>query len=67
MLVHSRHVLLIFADMKDTAVNLGMKRLDAAIQHLRKAGELGNVFDGDAGIAQQLSCPSGRNQLDLHC
>ena len=50
--------------MQDAAVHLRMQRLDAPIKHLRKPGQLGNIFYGDAGIAQQLGRASGRNQLD---
>ena len=41
-----------------------MQRLDAAVEHFRKAGEFGDVFDGDAGIAQQLGRASGGDEFD---
>ncbi len=41
-----------FAAMQDAAVHFGMQRLDASIEHFREASEFGDVFDGDAGIAQ---------------
>ena len=54
----------ILAPMQDAAVNFGMQRLDAAIEHLGKAGEFRNIFDGDAGIAQQLGGASGGDEFD---
>ena len=41
-----------------------MQRLDAAIEHFRESGEFGDVFDGDAGIAQQLGRASGGDEFD---
>src|SRR5712672_1166646 len=54
----------IFAAMQNTAVHLGMQRLHAAIEHFWKAGKVGDVFDCNAGIAQQLGGASGGNQFD---
>ncbi len=54
----------VFAAMQNAAVNFGMQRLDAPIEHFRKAGEFGDVFDGDAGIAQQLGGASGGDEFD---
>ena len=50
--------------MQDAAVHLGMQRLDAAIEHFGEAGEFGDVFDRDAGVAQQLGGASGGDELD---
>ncbi len=44
----------IFATMQDAAMNLGMERFDASIQHFGEAREIGNVFDGDSRIAQEF-------------
>ncbi len=49
----------IFAPMQNAAMHFGMQRLDATIQHLGKARELGNVFDGDARFAQQFRSSAG--------
>ena len=54
------------AHVKDAAVNFGMKRLHPAIQHFGKAGEIGDVADLDAGIAQQLGRAAGGDQFDAH-
>ena len=59
------HVLGIFAAMQDAAVNFGVQRLDAAVEHFGEAGEFGDVFDGDAGIAQQLGGASGGDEFDV--
>src|SRR5208282_221644 len=54
----------IFAAIQNAAVNLGMQRLDAAIEHFRKAGEFGDVFDRDAGVAEQLGRTSSGDEFD---
>ncbi len=58
------HVRRILAAMQDAAMDFGMQRLDASVEHFREAGEFGNVFDGDAGIAQQLGRASGGDEFD---
>ena len=64
VLGNRRPMAAIFAAMQNAAVNLRMQRLDAPIEHFREAGQFRNIFDGDAGIAQQLGRASGRNQFD---
>ena len=54
----------ILAPMQDAAVNFGMQRLHASIEHFGEAGEIGNIFDGNAGIAQELSGASGGDEFD---
>ena len=56
--------LAIFAAMQDAAVDLGMKRLDAAVEHFGESGEFGDVFHGDAGVAQQFGGASGGDEFD---
>lgn len=45
-------------------MNLGMQRLYATVEHLRKAGEIGDVEDRKSGFAQCSGSTSGRNQFD---
>ncbi len=45
-------MLRVIADVQDAAMHLGMQSLDATVEHFRKAGEVGNVLHGDAGVAQ---------------
>ena len=52
--------------MEDPAVNFGVQRLDPAVQHLGEAGDFGNVFDRNAGIAQQLGRAAGGDEFDAH-
>ncbi len=59
VLLHRGDMLFILTDVQNAAVHLGMKRLDSAIEHFRKAGKLRNVLDRDTGIAQQLGRASG--------
>ena len=54
----------IFAAMQNAAMHFGMQRLDAAIEHFRESGEFGDVFDGNAGVAQELGRASGRDEFD---
>ena len=57
-------VLGIFAAMKDSAVDLGVQRFHAAIEHLGEAGEIGDVFDRDPGIAQKLGGAASGDEFD---
>ncbi len=63
MLGHGRQMAAIFAAMQNASMNLGMQCLYAPIQHFGEAREFGNIFHGDARLAQQLGCASGGNQL----
>jgi hypothetical protein len=64
MLGNSCDVCRIFTSVQDGAMNLGMQRFHTPIEHLGKSGELGDVLDGDAGIAEKFGGPSGREELD---
>jgi hypothetical protein len=52
--------------MKNSAMHLGMERLDAAVEHFGEAGEFGDVFDGNAGVAEEFRSASGRDEFDAH-
>ncbi len=54
----------VFAAEENAAVNFGMQRLNAAVEHLRKAGERGDVADGKAGVAEGPGSAAGGDQLD---
>ncbi len=45
-------------------MHLGVQRLDAAVEHLGEAGVVGDVGDGEAGVAQQLGGATGGEELD---
>ncbi len=47
-------------------MDLGMQRLHPAIQHLREAGEVGNIAYREPGIAQGPRRTAGRNQFHVH-
>ena len=64
MLGDSGYVLRIVAAMQDAAVHFGMQRFDAAVEHFGESGEVGNVFDRDAGIAQQFGSAASGDQFD---
>src|SRR5437763_10666502 len=46
-------------------MHAGMQRLDPAIEHFRKAGEVGDVAHRQARFPQQTRGAAGRNQLDV--
>ena len=48
---HRGLMLGVAANVEQPAVNLGVQGLDAAVEHLRKAGEFADVFNGEAGLA----------------
>ena len=54
----------IVADGEQAAMHRRMQGLDAAVHHLRKAGQVGDVEDGEAGLAQRFARAAGRNELD---
>ena len=58
------HVLGAVAAREQAAVDRRVQRLDAAVEHLRKAGVLGDLGDGEAGAGEQLRGAAGREQLD---
>ena len=50
--------------MQDAAVDFGMKGFNAAVEHFGESGEFGNVFDGDARVAQEFGGAAGRDEFD---
>ena len=64
MRAHRRHVRVIVADGEQPAMDLGVQRLDPAVHHFGKAGEIGDVEHGQAGVRQRSARSAGRDQLD---
>ncbi len=58
------HVFGVVAPRKDSAVNLGVQRLQPAAHHFRKAGIVGDVADRDP-FALQVP-PRSAGAVDLH-
>ena len=54
----------IVAHAEQAAVDLGMKGLDPAVEHLGKAGKLGDILDGEPLFAQQLGGAAGGENFD---
>ncbi len=52
------------AHRKQTAMDLGMQRLHPPVHHLRHAGDVGDVDDIEARLAQQLGGAAGGDELD---
>src|SRR5208282_1510497 len=58
------HMFGIVAPMQNAAVNFRVQRLDSAVEHLGESGELGNVFDRNARVAQKFGSAAGRDEFD---
>ncbi len=57
-------VLGVAADVEDAAVDVGVEGLDAAVEHLGEAGEVGDVADFEAGVAEGVGGAAGGDELD---
>ena len=64
ILLYGLHVFFIFPKGEKAAVHLRMKRLNPAIQHLRKTRMLRYVFNGNTERPYGLCCAAGRQYLD---
>ena len=53
------------ADSEQSTMHFRMQCLHPAIENFRKAGQIGDVFDGNAGVSQNPSRSSGRYDLNL--
>ncbi len=60
------HMLLDVPAGQDARVDLRMKRLDATLEHLRESSNLGDLYDRDAGVFQDLVRPPGGDYLHSH-
>ena len=56
-------MLLVAAHVENAAVHFGVQCLDAAVEHLGEAGEVGDLAHGEAGIAQGAGGATGRNEF----
>ena len=54
----------VVAHRQQAAMDRRMQRLDPAVHHLGKSGEIADVEHVEPGIAQGLARAAGRNQLD---
>ena len=54
----------VVADAEQAAMHRRMQRLDPAVHHFGKAGEIADVEHLEPGIAQRLAGAAGRNELD---
>ena len=61
---HGGFMLGILADGEQAAVHLGVQGFHAAVHHFRKAGEIGDVDDLQAGVGQRFACAAGGDELD---
>ena len=59
-------MLLVVANVQNAAVHLGVQRLHAAVEHLGKASQLGDVLHRNSGVAQQFRRASGGDQFHTH-
>jgi len=63
--LHRRGVILVGADRQQAAMHLRMQRLDAAVHHLGKTGQLGDIDDLEARVLERLGGAAGRNSSML--
>ena len=61
---HRRLVVFVAANEQQTAVNFGVQRFDAAIQHFGKAGVFAHVFHVKPGFAQRFGGAAGGKEFD---
>ena len=61
-----RHVFGVGAHGEDAAGNFGMHRLDASVEHLGKSGDVADVGDRDAGVAQQACRAACGDEFGAH-
>ncbi len=59
-----RQVIGTMAPGEDPAVDFRVQRLDPAVHHLGKPGDVGHVGHRQAGIGQDLGRAAGRHELD---
>ena len=64
VLLQDRQMLLHIPSSQYAAVNLGMQRLDTAIEDLRETGDIGYGRGRGSGVADRLECSPGRDNLD---
>jgi hypothetical protein len=63
VLLHDRLVLGVAPQVEQSRVHLWVQGLDPAVQHLREAGEFGNVFHLQPGRLQRLRRAAGGEQF----
>ncbi len=56
----------IVSSMENASVHLRMQSFHPAIQHLRESGQIGDVFDANTRIAQQLRRATCGDQFYSH-
>ncbi len=61
---HGARMLFVGADREQAAMDFRMQRLDAAVHHLRKPGEIGDVAHREPGRGERLGGAAGRDELD---
>ena len=62
---HCRDVFGIVSQTKQGAVNLRMQRLDPAIHHFGKAGNVGNITHLDSGVAERFRGAAGADDFNV--
>jgi hypothetical protein len=61
---YGRLVIGVAALVEEAAVDLGVQRLYAAVEHFGEAGKIADVFNREAGFAEGACGTAGRDQLD---
>ena len=64
MLRHRGAMFFVRADVEDSAMHLGVQRLHAAVHHLGKGCQIGNIAYLEAGITHRSRGSPGGDQLN---
>ena len=65
VLLHGGEVGGVVAEGEKAAVDEGMEGFDAAVHHFGEAGEVGDVFHGDPGVAEGFGGAAGGDEFDV--
>ena len=62
--LHRRGMVLVGADRQQAAMHARMQRLDAAVHHFGKAGQVGDIGNGEPRVLQRLGGAAGGDEID---
>ncbi len=64
VVLHRLRMIGIVADREQSTMHVGMQRLDPAVHHFRKAGQVCDIADLQPGRGDRLGGAAGRDQVD---
>ena len=63
--LHGGEVVGVILEGEESAVDEGVKGFDMTVHHFGEAGEVGDILDGQAGIAEGFGGAAGGNEFDV--